>query len=105
MLATICALFVELYNQSQVLGAVFRSYCFMLQGTWDLQAGWILFPPWGNTWQYENHEHVVLGTVAFLVHLVFVAAFVVVLNLIIAKIQEKRLRRSKDWLQVGQLHN
>ncbi|CAG0895873.1 unnamed protein product [Darwinula stevensoni] len=86
---------LELFRRADPLAAVFRGYCFLLQATWFFQTGWIVLPPWQTTWESENHLHVVLVTVAFVLHLVLDAAFVFALNIVVARVQQRRYERLK----------
>ncbi|XP_070000043.1 transmembrane protein 45B [Penaeus vannamei] len=59
---------LEMCYKNNVLPALCRSYFTLLQGTWFYQIGFILYPPWGPTWDQENHGQMMMVTLFFTWH-------------------------------------
>lgn len=59
------------------------------KGTWFWQAGFILFPPSGESfypWEPNNHGHIMLITISFCWHLIFILVFLFIELAIISRL-------------------
>ncbi|CAL4219691.1 unnamed protein product, partial [Meganyctiphanes norvegica] len=59
---------LEMKYKKNVLPALARTYFTMLQGTWFLQVGFILYPPVGDKWDEESHRNMMFVTLYFAWH-------------------------------------
>ena len=83
--AAIIALFVEMKFRSQPLAALFRAYCVVVQGTWFIQVGYILYNPLpgAEPWDQEDHDNILLGTMIFAWHMAGAFMFLLLLGLLL----------------------
>ena len=75
---------LKVWQESHILPVLGLAYTILLQGTWFWQVGFILFPPWKSTWEWENHGHLTIATVIFIAHLFLNAMLILILNAFIA---------------------
>lgn len=60
---------VEMRNRGNILAAMSRCVFTLLQGSWFVQVGFILYPPLGWTrWNSHSHEQMKLAAILFVVH-------------------------------------
>lgn len=64
----IISVILEMYYRRSVMPALMRCYFTMLQGTWFIQAGFILYPPVGSTWDENDHGQMMIVTNIFCWH-------------------------------------
>ncbi|RWS03197.1 transmembrane protein 45B-like protein [Dinothrombium tinctorium] len=71
IVASFAASLIEWKNRSNVLSALFRSICTLLQGTWFYQVGFILYNPLPGAvkWDPESHPQIMLVTAIFCWHI------------------------------------
>lgn len=64
----IVAVLLEMYFRKSVMPALLRCYFTLLQGTWFIQAGYILYPPVGEHWNENDHGQMMIVTMIFCWH-------------------------------------
>ncbi|XP_045106344.1 transmembrane protein 45B-like [Portunus trituberculatus] len=64
----IVAILLEMYYRGSVMPALLRCYFTLLQGTWFIQAGYILYPPVGSHWDENDHGQIMIVTLIFCWH-------------------------------------
>ncbi|XP_066990085.1 transmembrane protein 45B-like [Macrobrachium rosenbergii] len=62
------ATIIEMVYRRSVLPALMRTYFAMLQGTWFVQIGSILYEPLTTPWDENSHSQMMLATVLFCWH-------------------------------------
>uniref|UniRef100_A0A6A7GB76 Transmembrane protein n=1 Tax=Hirondellea gigas TaxID=1518452 RepID=A0A6A7GB76_9CRUS len=65
--STVAAL-VEMKYRHNVIPALARAYFTCLQGTWFYQVAFILYPPFGPTWDVNDHMQIMLTTLIYAWH-------------------------------------
>lgn len=68
--ASVISVVLELNYRNSLICALSRSYFTMLQGTWFWQVGWILYPPFENSfhWDENDHSQMMIATMIFAWH-------------------------------------
>ena len=94
----IIATLIELKHPNSELAGYTRSFFVLLQGTWFIQVGLILYPPFPflRHWDGENHEQMMLATMMFAWHM----AGVVILMMAIVAIS-RQLYTRYCWIRPG----
>ena len=71
LIANTAAILIEMKYRHSIMAALSRPYFILLQGTWFWQTGWILYPPfpWSFEWDQENHGQMMVATTIFIWHL------------------------------------
>lgn len=61
---------LEMRYKDNILCALSRAYCTVLQGTWFWQIGWILYPPFPSSfrWDQDDHQQMMIATMIFAWH-------------------------------------
>ena len=72
--------FLSAWKKSEVILTLAFYYTLLVQGTWLLQTGIVVDPPWKSTWDHKSHDHMTLATVLFVAHLFIDALFILTLN-------------------------
>lgn len=69
IVAIICCVFLEIKYRDFVIPSLSRAFFTLLQGTWFVQVGFILYPPAGRSkWDLEDHHQMMLVTLLFTWH-------------------------------------
>ncbi|XP_052811512.1 transmembrane protein 45B-like [Mya arenaria] len=68
--ASIISVILEMKYKNNIMCALSRAYCTLLQGTWFWQIGWILYPPFKSSfrWDEDDHEQMMIATMIFAWH-------------------------------------
>ena len=94
-----CALItvLELIFRYNILVSLGRGFCTLLQGTWFIQTGFILYSPFkgGTLWDPKDHTYVMLVACLFALHLGGVFLFIIVSGCVINCIVSYCSGRSK----------
>ena len=71
LVANTAAVLIEMKHRHSITAALSRPYFTLLQGTWFWQTGWILYPPfpWSFQWDQEDHGQMMVATIIFIWHL------------------------------------
>nr|XP_053630223.1 transmembrane protein 45B-like isoform X1 [Cherax quadricarinatus]XP_053630224.1 transmembrane protein 45B-like isoform X1 [Cherax quadricarinatus] len=64
----ILAIALEMYHKRSVLPALARTYLTLLQGTWFVQMGFILYHPIGEAWNQEDDKQMMIVTLILCWH-------------------------------------
>ncbi|KAF2364118.1 Protein of unknown function DUF716 (TMEM45), partial [Trinorchestia longiramus] len=62
---TCVTMLCEMKYKHNILAAISRSYFFCVQSTWLCHMAFILFPPSGNSWDWNDHTQMMLAAVLF----------------------------------------
>lgn len=83
--------FGEMVLRKNVICSLSRCFFVMLQGTWFIQVGAILYPPFKGMkqWNGGNHDDVMLLTIVFAWHVFFIALFMCITAILIFRIHAK----------------
>ncbi|KAF2364113.1 Protein of unknown function DUF716 (TMEM45) [Trinorchestia longiramus] len=95
------AMLSEMLNRQSVLAAVARAYFTVLQGSWFYQIGFILYPPFGKTWDVDDHGQMMLVTIIFAWHF----ACVIVMVGLLATVAHLRVRMLAPHQVIARLEN
>uniref|UniRef100_A0A674IA03 Transmembrane protein 45B n=1 Tax=Terrapene triunguis TaxID=2587831 RepID=A0A674IA03_9SAUR len=64
----LCSL-LEVFMRDHPILELLRTTMFLLQGSWFLQIGFVLYPPWGGPgWDQTDHENIMFLTMCFSWH-------------------------------------
>ncbi|KAK7078816.1 Transmembrane protein 45B [Halocaridina rubra] len=75
---------VEMANKHSVLAGLTRGYCVILQGTWLIQIGFILYSPLGTKWKGDDHNDMMVATALFCWHNAGIFVALIVLGILIS---------------------
>lgn len=80
LVASTASVLIEMKYRHNIMAALSRPYFTLAQGTWFWQAGWILYPPfpWSFQWDQEDHGQIMIATTIFIWHLA--VAFLIMLG-------------------------
>ena len=95
-----CALItvLELFFRYNILASLGRGFCTLLQGTWFIQTGFILYSPFKEStpWDPEDHSHIMLVACLFALHLGGVFLFIIVSGCVVNCVISHSSRRKKS---------
>lgn len=91
LIANTAAFLIEMKYRHNLLAALTRPYFVLVQGTWFWQAGWILYPPfpWSFEWDQEDHGQMMVATTIFIWHLAVDFLIVLGVGCIVAYVQRR----------------
>ena len=71
LVANTAAVLLEMKYRHSIIAALSRPYFVLLQGTWFWQTGWILYPPfpWSFEWDQQDHGQIMIATCMFIWHI------------------------------------
>ena len=71
---SLCSVIIEWIYMSSKFATIFRIYVTMLQGTWLIQIGFILYNPIPGSQAWADHDHgqLMIVTCIFCLHIIFV---------------------------------
>lgn len=83
--AALVAFAVELKFRQQPLVALFRAFCVLVQGSWFIHVGYILYNPQTDAvlWDGEDRDKILLCTMMFAWHMAGAFFFMMIMGLII----------------------
>ena len=81
----VIALCIEMRFRHQAISLAVRAFSVLLQGSWFIQLGFILYSPFreNSSWDPENHEQIMLVTLIFAWHIVGNVLLVLVTALVV----------------------
>lgn len=91
LIANTASFLIEMKYRHNIMAAFTRPYFTLLQGTWFWQAGWILYPPfpWSFQWDQEDHGQMMVATTIFIWHLAVNFLILLALGGIVACVQRR----------------
>ncbi|XP_068225904.1 transmembrane protein 45B-like isoform X2 [Palaemon carinicauda] len=91
---------IEMMYKRKVLPALMRVYFVMLQGTWFIQVGSILYMPLTTPWDENSHTHMMLATVLFCCHIGGVFLLMASVGWILSR-RVKKMLSTSVYCQLG----
>ena len=63
---------IEMKYRNNIMAALSRAYLTLVVGTWYWQEGWMLYPPfpWSFQWDPNDHGQMMIATTVFVWHLI-----------------------------------
>lgn len=107
--ASIISVILEMKYRNNIICALSRPYFAILQGTWFWQVGWILYPPFKNSyqWDLEDHEQMMIATMIFAWHAAFDLLVMLAIGGVVSLVHRKVFNyRNEDGYAMKRLiHN
>lgn len=81
---------IEIRFRRNIIVSLSRCFFVMLQGTWFIQVGSILYPPFkGKKWNGDSHEDIMIATIIFAWHMFFIFLFMSIVAIVMARIHSR----------------
>lgn len=102
--STCAASLIEMMNPRDIMACIFKNYTLCIAGSWMIQVAFILYDPWPSSdpWDGTNHDHLMMITTLFTVHM---AAWLTFFMLWAAVIMNRKssLRESEERIKFAQI--
>ncbi|XP_030394279.1 transmembrane protein 45B-like [Gopherus evgoodei] len=96
----LCSL-LEVFVRDHPVLELLRTAMFLLQGSWFLQIGFVLYPPWGGPgWDQTDHENVMFFTMCLSWHYLG-ALLLSIINYAIVYCCIERWKKYGRWRKIG----
>ena len=91
LVASTASVLIEMKFRHSIMAALSRPYFTLVQGTWFWQTGWILYPPfpWSFQWDEEDHGQIMVATTIFIWHLAVDFIIMIGIGFIVCYVQRK----------------